>query len=65
MASISNSSAVNIMFTLVTGGSIILGNIVLLVHGLVQYLVFQAVPILGTNPASVGGFGLNALGVGI
>jgi hypothetical protein len=65
MASISNSSAVNIMFTLVTAGSIILGNIALLVYGLVQVLIFQAVPIFRTTPASVGGFGLNALGVGI
>jgi MFS family permease len=44
---------------------IIFGNIALLVYGLVQYLIFQAVPILGTSPTSVGGFGLNALGVGI
>jgi MFS family permease len=44
---------------------IVLGNIALLVYGIVQYLIFQAIPILGQSPASVGGFDLSAIGVGI
>ncbi len=44
---------------------IILGNIALLVFGIIQYLIFQSVPILARNPTSVGGFGLNALAVGL
>jgi MFS family permease len=44
---------------------IVLGNIALLIFGIVQYLIFQSVPILARNPTSVGGFGLNALEVGL
>jgi hypothetical protein len=29
---------------------IVLGNIALLTFGIVQYLIFQAIPILGRNP---------------
>lgn len=44
---------------------IVLGNISLLSFGIFQYLIFQAVPILGQSPTSIGGFGLDAIGVGI
>ena len=44
---------------------IVLGNISLLSFGIFQYLIFQAVPILGQSPTSIGGFGLYAVGVGI
>ena len=42
-----------------------LGNIALLSFGIFQYPIFQAVPILGQSPTSMGGFGLDAIGVGI
>ncbi|MGA6991714.1 MAG: hypothetical protein WBX81_14955 [Nitrososphaeraceae archaeon] len=44
---------------------IVLGNISLFSFGIFQYLIFQTVPILGQSPTSIGGFGLDAIGVGI
>jgi MFS family permease len=46
-----------------TNRVIVLGNIALLIFGIAQYLIFQAVPI--RNPTQVGGFGLDAAAVGI
>lgn len=44
---------------------IVLGNMVLLTFGIVQYLVFQSIPMLGQTPVSAGGFGLDPIGVGL